>query len=104
MLIILNIWMLLHYNLSCVHVHTEIGRSYLNVVLSCVTEGHRDGEPCTIRKDPCEGEPGGRKSSHKVTSASDICHGAGRKHMLVTQAWVFCYGIPSKPMYDANSY
>lgn len=34
MLIILNIWMLLHYNLSRVPVCTEIGRSYLNVVLS----------------------------------------------------------------------
>lgn len=84
MLIILNIWMLLHYNLSCVHVRTEIGRSYLNVVLSYMAEEYRDGGPCTIRKDLCEGEPGGRKFSHKVTSALDICLGAGRKHMLVT--------------------
>lgn len=51
MLIILNIWMLLHYNLSCVPVRTEIGRSYLNVVLRYTAEGYRDGRPCTIRRD-----------------------------------------------------
>lgn len=56
------------------------------------------------QEGPCEGEPGERKPSHKVTSASDICLGAVGKHMLVTQARVFCYGIPSKPVYDANSY
>lgn len=72
MLIILNIWMLLHYNLSCVHVHIEIGRSYLNVVLSCVAEGHRDGEPCTIRKDPCEEESPPTKSLLHRTSVMEL--------------------------------
>lgn len=72
MLIILNIWMLLHYNLSCVPVCTEIGRSYLNVVLSYMAEGYRDGGPCTIRRDRVknlgEGSWLGEKNDYLVAS------------------------------------